>query len=158
MSEQAGKIVLIGGAESYLSEAEYLRFKRMADKSGKFQTLASGVIINRDQIAAVYPGDMAKIQAIEDMAPPEIVEPGASDAAEFEQSELEAGETPETSRITGADIERIMEDTDISQAAFAASIGYSSASVRMAVKEGKVSAPMAEAILKKYGTILVPQE
>lgn len=149
MSQQ-GKIVLIGGAESALTDAEYQRFRRMGEKSGMYQILESGVIINREQIAAVFPGDMDKIQATNDMAPPEIVQSEANGEAGFEPDQVEyAGEL-----LTGEDIERIVTASGLTQAAFAATVGYSPASIRMAIKENRASRDLSAAILKKYSSYL----
>ena len=92
------------------------------------------------------------------MAASEIVDPGASDSLEFVETfgkmAHDDGTDTTDGRLTGEQVTAIIEKSGLNQVAFAATVGYSPATVRMAVKEGRVSKEFSDAVMMKYSSMV----
>jgi len=140
------KLITVKGIEVDLTDEEYVRFRNKAKKTGGegFQELANGTIIKVDQIAAIIPdrSDFVKeVMAVEVVPEVPVKEPEAT------------GKNSNTI-LTVDQMNQIIEGSELNQSAFAASVGYSSATLRMTKKEGKLTQPFSDAIMKKYGDVL----
>lgn len=137
-----GKLV-IGNQEYELSTEEYRRFVNRTRKNHEFQVLRSGVVVKSDQIRAIVPdkGD--------------IVTPSGPEkktvAVTPETARTDKDPTDQGYRVTAERVAETFEASELSKAAFAATIGYSPASLQIALKEGRISQEFSDAFVKKYG-------
>ena len=131
------KIILTSGTEIELSGKDGYRLQRMVARNTRnFRRLDSGVMINMDVIGMIIPDkDVAPEVVVE--APPEIKEPEAP--PEEPKNKLHIGQ-----------LKAIMDSVKMDKEAFAKSLGYSVTTIHMALKEGKISQPLSDAIVAKY--------
>ena len=144
--------MLIGGQELPLTDSEFRRMKTKASRHEYgLEMLQSGVIVNLNLVTAILPEGR-------DIAIGEIVEPGANDSLEFAGSfghmPVDDGTDTTDGRLTGEQIAAIIEKSGLNQVAFAATVGYSPATVRMAIKEGRVSKEFSDAVMMKYSSMV----
>jgi hypothetical protein len=144
--------MLIGGQEIPITDSEFRRMKTKASRHEfGLELLVSGAIVNLNQITAILPEGR-------DIAMSEIVDHGANDGLEmadaFGGMPVDDGTDTTDGRLTGEQITDIIEKSGLNPVAFAATVGYSPATVRMAVKEGRVSKEFSDAVMTKYSSMV----
>jgi hypothetical protein len=147
--------MLIGGQEIQLTDSEFRRMKTKASRHEfGLELLQSGAIVNLNLVTAILPEGR-------DITQMEIVGQDASEAfgfAEtFGQMPVDDGTDTTDGRLTGEQVAAIIEKSGLNQVAFAATVGYSPATVRMAVKEGRVSKEFSAAVMMKYSSMVEPE-
>jgi len=146
--------MLIGGQEITLTDKELIRMRKKASRHEfGFEQLESGIIVNLNEVTAIIPESW-------DIANAPIVQHGAPYDAEIVETFGEMpvhGETQDDEpgfRVSGPQVEMLIEKTGLNKAAFAATVGFSPATVHMAIKEGRVSQEFSDAIKAKYASML----
>ena len=136
--------IVAGNQKIEITEDEYRRWHNRASRGGDPSMLAlkSGIIVFKSNIDAIIPTEEPyKVDT-------EIVVPAEP---EPEPEPIPEPEEPKTDMITKKELKTILDNSGLSQQAFAASLGYSVATLRMALKEGKITHPFSDAVKKKYG-------
>ena len=152
---------MIDGSEIKLSRVDSKRLVNMVRRNGmNFRVMDSGVMVNISNIAAIFPeaGDIEQEPAArpEATAAPSVLsssqEPQRDTAGEGKDGKDDDDDDGIYNLHVGQ-LKAILDNSGLSQEEFGKSIGYSLSSVRMALKEGRISKPFAKAVLEKYGAV-----
>ena len=165
------KIRLLSGEEIVVSDEVYERqvlFVNRAHNRREYIMGQNGEIVKVDNIGVFYPpatpqSDDAPMY-VEPMENTPIepenegsegmkVDVDASVKVETSDDKVPAPKTA-PSELTGDEIKEVIEKMGMSQTAFATSIGYGSATLRIAIKEGKMTDDFVAAFKKKYQSVL----
>jgi len=116
----------VGGVVIDISDDDYRRFERAVQGNPIFRRLADGRIVNINHIKLVE-GNVAK--------PVKPAEP----------------EPPKVEKISSDKLRALIDKSGLSMRQFAESVGYSPATIIMALKKGVISEPLSDAVMEKYG-------
>jgi hypothetical protein len=131
------KIIMVGGVQYDLSDTDSRRLENMVRKNGmNFRALDSGIMINVDNIAIIEPTPVEEIDEGIMGEEPEPVE--------------EIPTEPEPPRLHVGQLKSILANSKLPQADFAKSIGYAEGTLRLALKEGRISQAFSDAVVEKY--------
>jgi DNA-binding transcriptional regulator YiaG len=130
------KLIMVGGVQYNLSDTDSRRLENMVRKNGmNFRALDSGIMINVDNIAIIEPTPVEEIE---------------EEIMEEEPEPIEEVPEPEPPRLHVGQLKSILDNSQLSQADFAKSIGYAEGTLRLALKEGRISQAFSDAVVEKY--------
>lgn len=137
-----------------ISDDEFDRMKRAVEKSGNvtlqpFRNMASGAIINLAHVSAIIPGDVQDekpvVYANQPVPTGVWVEPDGYDSADVDGCCI--GTAP---LITVDDLNAIIDAKKLKPADLVTALGYSSATVRMALKGDRISQEFSDKVRATY--------
>ena len=150
MSGKTARVYISGFGEIEISSDKYRRLKKMAERTPEFYGLNNGIVIGLRHLAAVFPG----AADLEDLGPtPAVIQtpvkPEGADGG-VEGAENTGEGSGDVVKITPQQIKNVMEEHNLSVNALAKEVGYSTATVRMAVKGDRISDDFSAAMMNKY--------
>lgn len=146
----SAKIVTAGGFELPISDLEYSKFLKKARRAGwaEMYVFDDGTIIPMTNLIAVCPPETGMPPA----AVGDVMTPVANlfEAPVFEATLGVSQEESDENKIDANVIRKLKEKHKLTDADFAASVGYSQATLRMALKGDRVSQEFSDAVKAKY--------
>ena len=135
-----------------ITEPDYRRFRSRFAGSGEAYMLSDGTLIrNNWNFIKAVPGPSLQPSAdIVREEEPDVMLTG-SPLTEPEALIDPVGLTGAPT-LTSDDLNDIVKQSGLSQADFAVKVGYSAQAVRMALKEGRISAAFSDAVRKAFPT------